>query len=89
MKIIIFYYYLILLLAEALVVPYSLQIFRGFGGMLPPLPPPLEPLLAITKRVDEFAAQLVAEVEKIKVEAKLTIAKRAASLWSENSTLLA
>ena len=42
-------------------------------------------LEALNRRVDEFAAQLVAEVEQIKVEAKLTIAKRAAVIWSENS----
>ena len=42
----------------------------------------------LNKRVDEFAAQLVAEVEKMKVEAKLTIAKRAAEIWSENSDVI-
>ena len=38
----------------------------------------------LNKSVDKFAAQLVAEVENMKVEAKLTIATRAAAIWSEN-----
>ena len=42
-------------------------------------------LKALNRIVDEFAAQLVGEVDKMKVEAKLTIAKRAAAIWSENS----
>ena len=41
-------------------------------------------LEVLNKSVDEFAAQIVAEVEEIKFEAKLTIAKRAAAIWSEN-----
>ena len=41
-------------------------------------------LEALNEIVEEFAAQLVSEVEKMKVEAKLTIAKRAAAIWSEN-----
>ena len=44
-------------------------------------------LEALNTRVDEFAAQLVDEVETIKVEAKLTIAKRTAAIWSENSDI--
>ena len=41
-------------------------------------------LEALNTRVNEFAAQLVADVENMKVEAKLTIAMRAAAIWSEN-----
>ena len=39
----------------------------------------------LNKSVDEFAAKLDAEVEKIKIEAKLSILKRSAAIWAQSS----
>lgn len=41
-------------------------------------------LVDLNKAVDEFAAQLCREVEKMKADAKNILAKRAAAIWVEN-----